>query len=124
MAYEIEFADEFGEWWESLTAAEQVSIRASIIVLSEKGPALGRPHADTVKGSDFPNMKELRVQHAGSPIRIFFAFDPRRTALLLIGGDKTGNSRFYEEMVPKADAIYRQHLREIQQHRSDAARKE
>jgi hypothetical protein len=75
---------------------------------------LARPYADTLKGSAFPNMKELRVQHAGRPYRTLFAFDPRRCAILLIGGDKTGNKRFYEEMIPKAESIYAQHLRELQ----------
>jgi hypothetical protein len=59
-------------------------------------------------------MKELRIQHEGSPYRVLFAFDPRRCAMLLIGGDKTGNKRWYEEFIPKADAIYDQHLREIE----------
>ncbi|MBS1814199.1 MAG: type II toxin-antitoxin system RelE/ParE family toxin [Acidobacteria bacterium] len=82
-------------------------------VLMHKGPSLGRPQADTIKGSVFSNMKELRVQSAGHPLRIFFAFDPRRMAILLIGGDKTGNKRFYEQMIPLADEIYRRHLIEI-----------
>jgi len=59
-------------------------------------------------------MKELRVQHEGRPYRILFAFDPRRTGLLLIGGDKTGNNRWYEEFVPKADAVFTEHLRELE----------
>jgi hypothetical protein len=58
-------------------------------------------------------MRELRVQHGGRPYRILYAFDPRRTAILLLGGDKTGNSRWYDEYIPKADAIYEEHLREI-----------
>lgn len=58
-------------------------------------------------------MRELRVQHQGRPYRLLYAFDPRRVAMLLIGGDKTGNNRWYEEMVPKADRIFEQHLREI-----------
>lgn len=109
----VEFADEFGEWWHGLNLDEQESVARGIDRLEEYGPALGRPDVDTLKGSRFPNMKELRVQHQGRPFRVFFAFDPRRCAMLLIGGDKTGNDRFYEVMVPKADAIYVQHLREI-----------
>jgi hypothetical protein len=58
-------------------------------------------------------MRELRVQHEGCPYRVLYAFDPRRAALLLLGGDKTGNARWYEEMVPKADALFAQHLKEI-----------
>jgi hypothetical protein len=67
------------------------------------GPALGRPHADTVKGSRFSNMKELRVQHSGRPIRAFYIFDYRRNAVLLCAGDKTQEKRFYETMVSIAD---------------------
>ncbi len=58
-------------------------------------------------------MKELRTQHAGRPYRSLFAFDPRRVAILLIGGNKTGNNRWYEEFVPLADRIYAEHLKEI-----------
>jgi hypothetical protein len=68
---------------------------------------------DTVKGSEYPNMKELRTQSGGSPLRTFFVFDPRRSAILLIGGDKTGDKRFYERMVPIADKLYGTYLKEI-----------
>ena len=114
MAWEIEFTDEFGDWWKGLTPGEQDSIDSSVAMLEEKGPALTRPYADTIHGSQFPNMRELRVQYEGRPYRILHAFDPRRTGVLLIGGDKTGNNRWYDEFVPKADAIYAQHLREIE----------
>jgi len=113
MAWEIEFSDEFGMWWEGLTLEEQNSIADGVYVLEEFGPALTRPHADTVRGSRYPNMRELRVQHHGRPYRILYAFDLRRVGVLLIGGDKTGNSRWYEQFVPKADGIYAQHLREL-----------
>jgi hypothetical protein len=114
VAYEIEYADEFEAWWHSLTAEEQDSVARGVVLLSQVGVNLGRPYADTVYGSEFPNMKELRIQHQGRPYRVLYAFDPRRTAILLIGGDKTGKNRWYEEFVPKADAIYAQHLREIE----------
>jgi hypothetical protein len=113
MAWEVEFTDEFGEWWDGLTVEEQNSIADGVYVLQELGPSLTRPLADTVHGSEYPNMRELRIQHQGLPYRVLYAFDPRRVGVLLIGGDKTGNSRWYEEFVPKADAIYAQHLREI-----------
>lgn len=58
-------------------------------------------------------MRELRVQSGGNPVRVFYAFDPRRTAILWIGGDKTGNARFYETMVPLADRLYDAHLAEL-----------
>jgi len=82
-------------------------------LLREHDPAQTRPYADTVHASGFPNMRERRVQHEGRPFRVLYAFNLRRTGTLLIGGDKTGNLRWYQEFVPKADAIYAQHLREI-----------
>ena len=59
-------------------------------------------------------MRELRIQHKGRPYRVLYAFDPRRVAMLLIGGDKTGNNRWYEEYVPAADSIYERHVRELE----------
>lgn len=113
VAWEVEFTDEFAAWWEGLSVGEQDSIDSSVRMLEEAGPALTRPYADTVRGSQYPNMRELRIQHQGRPYRVLYAFDPRRTGVLLIGGDKTGNPRWYREFVPKADVIYAQHLREI-----------
>jgi hypothetical protein len=113
VAYEVEFSDEFGEWWENLPPEEQESIAFSVRLLEEEGINLKRPQADTIKGSAYPNMRELRCQHEGRPFRVLYIFDPRRVAILLIGGDKTGNKRWYKIFVPKADAIYAEHLREI-----------
>ena len=79
----------------------------------EKGPQLPFPYSSGIEGSRHSHMRELRVQSGGSPIRIFYAFDPRRTAILLIGGDKTGNDRFYQEMIPIADRLYDQYLDEL-----------
>jgi hypothetical protein len=111
--WSIEFTDEFQAWWMTLEQAEQDAIDRGVLVLIEHGPSLGRPHADTVYGSRHPNMKELRTQCGGKPLRSFFAFDPRRTAILLIGGDKTGDSRFYERMIPLADQLYDTYLAEL-----------
>jgi hypothetical protein len=113
MEWEVEFTDEFAVWWESMSLEEQEDVRASVNVLRQRGPSLGRPHVDSVAGSRYPNMKELRTQHAGRPYRTLFAFDPRRVAILLIGGDKTGNDRWYDEFVPVADRIYAKHLKQI-----------
>ncbi len=111
--WEIEFTDEFGAWWDDLTAEEQDSIDRVVGLLESLGPLLSRPYADTINGSRHANMKELRVQHQGRPYRILFAFDPRSCALLLVGGDKTGNDRWYEEFVPVADRLFDEHLRRI-----------
>jgi hypothetical protein len=110
VAWEIEFTDEFARWWEVLSADEQDSVRDSVKLLEFAGPLLARPHVDTLKGSKHANMKELRTQHAGDPLRVFFAFDPRRSAILLVGGNKTGDDRFYETMIPLADKIYDEYL--------------
>lgn len=96
---------------------EQDSIRDILALLRERGPLLRRPYADTLQGSKLVNLKELRIQHQGCPYRVIFIFDPRRIALLLIGGDKTGNGRWYEEFVPKAEQIYAQFLKEISEER-------
>src|ERR1700679_4202722 len=114
MAWEVEFTDEFGKWWDELSVNEQNSVADGVYLVQEFGPALTRPHADTVRGSQYPNMRELRIQHQGRPYRVLYVFDPRRVGVLLIGGDKTGNNRWYEEFVPKANAIYSQHLRETE----------
>lgn len=91
--WDVEYTDEFGGWWDGLTEAEQEDVRASINLLRSIGPSLGRPHVDSIASSKHASMKELRVQHRGRPYRVLFAFDPRRVAILLIGGNKTGKRR-------------------------------
>jgi hypothetical protein len=108
--WEVEYTDEFGDWWNRLTEAEQVSVDASVRLLEARGPQLGHPHSSGIAGSRHPRMRELRIQHRGCPYRVLYAFDPRRTAILLIGGDKTGNDRWYEEFVPLADRLYDEHI--------------
>lgn len=108
--------DEFNDWWETLTTAERRKISVSIEELKDVGPNAGRPLVDTVKGSRHLNMKELR---ATQTIRVFFAFDPRRKGVLLIGGDKAGKTkRFYRNMIAKADRIYDAHLHRIEEEAS------
>ena len=109
----VEYTDEFGEWWETLDEDEQLSIAIGVDALVVAGPHLGRPDVDTVKGSRHSNMKEPRTQHRGKPYRTFFAFDPRRTAILLLGGDETGDKPFYDRMIPLADDLYDHHLQEL-----------
>jgi hypothetical protein len=110
MIWEIEYTEEFEEWWETLSEEEQESIAVSVGLLEKLGPNLPRPHSDTVNGSKFSNMKELRTQHAGEPYRTLYAFDPRRTAILLIGGNKTGDKNWYKTYIPVADKLFTQHL--------------
>jgi hypothetical protein len=109
--WEVEFTDQFEHWWDGLSVPEQAAIDVAVEVLQEKGPGLGRPLVDTLTGSRHSNMKELRP---GGSIRILFAFDPRRTAILLIGGDKRDRwEEWYREMIPVADQLYDEHLAEI-----------
>ena len=111
--WEVEYTDEFGCWWEGLGEKEQISVAASVKLLELLGPALRFPHCSDIKGSRHGNLRELRVQHAGRPYRVLYAFDPRRCALLLIGGDKTGNDRWYDEYVPVAQSLYDVHLQTL-----------
>jgi hypothetical protein len=111
--WEVEYTDQFEEWWETLTIDEQAAIDAAVEALEERGPALGRPFVDTVKSSRHQNMKELRP--LGGNIRILFAFDPRRAGILLVGGDKTDRwDEWYREMVPVADDLFDEHIVEIE----------
>ena len=111
--WEVEYTDEFGAWWQDLTEAQQVSVGASVELLEARGPQLGYPHTSRVNSSRHAHMRELRIQHRGRPLRVVYAFDPRRAAILLIGGDKAGDGRWYERMVPKADLLYDEHLAEL-----------
>jgi hypothetical protein len=113
--WEVLYTDEFGTWFESLTEDQQDAVIARVDLLEAEGPALGRPSVDTIVGSRHPNMKELRVSKGGA-IRILFAFDPRRQAVLLIGGNKAGQWRaWYEKAIPRADDLFDQYLRETGQ---------
>ena len=110
MAYEVEVTDEWLEWFEGLTAEEQDEIAASIGLLEARGPHLPFPHSSGVATSRHSHMRELRTQIQGRPYRTLYAFDPRRVAILLIAGDKTGSDRWYQVYVPKADSLYELHL--------------
>lgn len=119
MDWEVEFTDEFNVWWETLTLEEQKSINVSVNLLVKHGPTLYFPHSSGIAGSEYGEMRELRTQHQGRPYRTLYAFDPRRMAILLIGGDKTGNDRWYDSYVPLADKIYSEHLRQLKKEKSD-----
>jgi len=114
MEWEVEYTDEFGDWWATLSEAEQEDITAVVELLEQKGPQLPFPHSSGISDSKHSHMRELRIQHAGRPYRTLYAFDPRRMAILLIGGDKTGNDRWYNENIPIADKLYDVHLESIE----------
>lgn len=113
MAWGIEHTDQFEKWWYTLDAEEQDSVDMYVGILEEKGPSLPFPYSSAISNSRHPHMRELRVQHKGLPYRILYAFDPRRVAILLIGGNKTGNDRWYVEYIPLADRLYDEHLQEL-----------
>lgn len=79
-------------------------------ILMERGPDLPFPYSSGIDGSKHSHMRELRVQSSGHPVRVFYAFDPTRSAILLIGGNKTGDKRFYKKMIPVADRLYDEHI--------------
>lgn len=113
MSWQVEFTHEFERWYRDLPQGTQDRIIASVQVLRDQGPALGRPLVDSVKGSEHA-MKELRV----GTIRILFAFDPRRIAVLLAGGDKQDRwQKWYRSAIPEADRLYTRHLNEIKKER-------
>lgn len=113
MEWNVEYTDEFEAWWHDLAEACQEDVSAHVNLLMEKGPQLPFPFCSGINGSRHEHMRELRIQSDGKPIRVFYAFDPRRSAILLIGGDKTGDGRFYDKMVPIADRLYDIHLEEL-----------
>lgn len=113
MPCEVEYTDEFEAWWNELTENEQDSVAAKVQLLEQLGPQLPFPHSSGIQSSRHSHMRELRIQHQGEPYRVLYAFDPRRVAILLIGGCKTGDGQWYESLVPIADDLYDEHLREI-----------
>ena len=108
--WEVEYANEFDIWWEDLAKDEQESVAAVIMLLEIKGPMLPFPYSSGICGSKHSHRRELRIQQSGQPYRILYAFNPRRVALLLIGGNKTGDNRWYDKSIPRADRIYDEHL--------------
>lgn len=113
-AWEVEGTDDFAAWFRGLSPAERQSVTAVVDLLEEHGPRLGFPHSSGITTSRHPHMRELRIQHQGRPLRVLYAFDPRRTAILLLAGDKTGEgNRWYVRAVPAADRLYDEHLDEL-----------
>ena len=113
MACDVEYTDEFEVWWNGLSESEQIKVDASVRMLEEHGPNLSFPASSGVKSSRHSHMRELRIQSQGKPLRVLYAFNPERNAILLVGGDKTGDDRWYEKNVPIADALYERHIEEL-----------
>lgn len=113
MAWEILIGTQVGNWLDDVDPSTYEQTMAALKVLQEDGPGLGRPLVDTVSGSRHKNMKELRPGSSGrSKIRILFAFDPARQAILLIAGDKSNNwQKWYRRNIPLADNLFDEHLK-------------
>lgn len=111
--WEVEYTDEFDQWWRDLSEAQQEALDDRVMLLAEVGPGLKRPTVGDIKSSRHVNMKELRASQGGA-LRVLFAFDPRRHAILLIGGDKSGQwEQWYRTAIPEADDLYDIHLHEL-----------
>ena len=112
MPWKLVFTSEAAAWYRGLGARDAERITAALDLLERRGPQLGRPAADSIHGSRHRNMKELRS--FGGNLRALFAFDPRREAVILLGGDKTGDWKgWYERSIPRADRLFDQHLRDM-----------
>ncbi|HEX7048532.1 MAG TPA: type II toxin-antitoxin system RelE/ParE family toxin [Gammaproteobacteria bacterium] len=114
MTWNVEYSDDFGQWWNTLPENVQETVDAHVQLLEAKGPQLPFPYSSGITRSKHAHMRELRVQHEGEPYRILYAFDPRRTAILLIGGCKTGDGRWYDVEIPIADRLYDEHLAQLE----------
>jgi hypothetical protein len=114
MATEVNVTDEFVNWWDSLNEDEQKSVNAIVMMVEERGTQIPFPYSSKIESSRHGGMRELRAQHKMRPLRLLYAFDPHRDAVILLGGDKTGrgNNR-YKEFVPKADDLFDGYLEEV-----------
>lgn len=112
MKWEVEFHRDFDPEFDALTDEVQNELLAQALLLERFGPQLGRPRVDTLKGSRHANMKELRFDAADGVWRVAFAFDPKRNAVLLVAGDKSGGGekRFYRQLIAKGDERFDEHL--------------
>lgn len=117
MAWDIVYIEPFTEWFLAQDDALREEIAKHIVLLQEFGPTLGRPHVDTLYDSKLTNLKELRVQFRGQPIRILFVFDPKRKAVLLLGGNKKGDDRWYKRNIPLAEKRYAMYLEQQEENR-------
>jgi hypothetical protein len=114
MAWDVEYTTEFETWWlNQLDNAGRESVAAYVALLEERGPAPEYPYSSGIRRSRYSHLRELRIQHEGRPYRVLYAFDPRRTAILLLGGAKKGENRWYEVNVPLAEKLYTIHLEQL-----------
>jgi hypothetical protein len=109
--FEVIATDEFTEWYSELEDAVAEDVTEAVDLLGRMGTALGYPHSSAIRGAKAP-LRELRIQSKGKPLRVFYAFDPDRNAVLLVGGDKTGDGRFYQRLTRAAERLWKVYLKE------------
>lgn len=114
---EINVTGDFEQWWDGLTEGQQDDVAVAVELLEREGVALGFPRSSAIRGASFP-LRELRIQSGGHALRVFYAFDPWRDAVLLIGGDKTGDDRFYVTYIPLSEQIWSEYLKEREKEES------
>ncbi len=121
MTWNIEFHSDFYSEFTEFPTDVRLELLAKLTLLQEFGPNLKRPHVDTLNGSTYTNMKELRFQAVDGVWRVAFAFDPRRSAILLVAGDKSGSSekRFYKQLIKIADSRFAGHLNKLMEQETD-----
>lgn len=115
MSYDVVVVAEFEAWYRALDEAAVEAVNVVVGLLGEHGPQLGYPYSSKVESARRFALRELRKQHRGQPIRILYCFDPSRSAVLLLGGDKTGNDRWYHVSVPLAERRMAAYLEETGQ---------
>lgn len=115
MNWAVDFYDTFEAEFADFAGPVKIELMACVRLLQAFGPQLGRPHADTLEGSTYANMKELRFRADNGVWRVAYAFDPERAAILLVAGDKKGvnQKRFYRQLINKADERFGEHLRQL-----------
>lgn len=108
---EVIATDEFATWYAHLNDQEAEAVEFVVELLEKQGIALGFPYSSKLEGTKI-NLRELRAQSGGKPLRVSYSFDPKRQAVLLLGGDKTGKDRFYKQFVAESERIWEQYLKE------------
>jgi hypothetical protein len=123
--WDADFHDDFAPEYDALAEEVQDELQAIIEILEQLGPQLGRPRVDTLNGSDYANMKDIRFDAADRAWRFAFAFDPNRVAMVLCGGDKSGGSekRFYRQLIAKSDKRFAAHLAKVKEQKQKKERK-
>ena len=102
----------FADWYEALSDDDAEEVGVAIDLLEQHGVSLGAPRSSDIKGTRYP-LRELRIQSHGRPLRVMYAFDPKRQAVLILGGDKTGDDRFYQRLIPQAERLWDGYLAEL-----------